>query len=114
MAGDRITDCLDKKRRQGFSGCVKMAFEDGKLSLVSEANHLDFPMSKVFSRETVLELAGMASEKGFCGTLVFFFNRGEIEFYSYLRNYKGDSLEAFLNEGNQAARASSRKGGRKK
>lgn len=96
MAGTEIAGFLEKKRRQGFTGCVKMVFEDGKLSLVTEANRLEIPRSKIFSQKAVFELLATTAEKGFCGTLVFFFNRGEMESYSFSRNYRGDSLDALM------------------
>ena len=96
MAGEKIIDFLRQKRRQGFTGCVKMAFEDGKLSFILEANHLDLPMTKIFSQKEVSELVAITAESGFCGQLVFFFNHGKIDFYSFVRNYRGEALEAIL------------------
>ena len=96
MTREKIIDFLDKKRQQGFTGCVKMAFEDGKLSHIIEANHLDLPMTKIFSQKEVSELVAITAESGFCGQLVFFFNHGKIDFYSFVRNYRGEALEAIL------------------
>lgn len=96
MAGAEIIDFLEKKKAQGFTGCVKMVFEDGRLSLVMEANRLDFPMSKVFSQKAILGLVDIAEKRNFCGTLVFSFNHGEIDFYSYVRNYRGEELNALM------------------
>lgn len=114
MAGTEIIGFLDRKKSQGFTGCVKLVFEDGRLSLMTEANHLEIPRSKIFSRKTVSELLAATAESGFCGTLVFFFSRGEMEFYSFSRNYRGDALEAVMGGGRRAAQAASHKGGRKK
>ena len=99
MAEEMIRALLERKRREGFDGCVKLVFEDGRLSQVSEANHIDLPMTRVFSKSAVSELSALAGEKGFCGSLAFSFNHGEIELYSYMRNYRGSSLEAFLGGG---------------
>ena len=99
MEGEKTIDFLNKKRRQGFSGCVKMAFEDGKLSHIMEANHLDLPMTKIFSQKEVFDLVAVTAERGFCGQLVFFFNHGKIDFYSFVRNYRGEALEAILSFG---------------
>ena len=104
MAGEKITNLLEKKKAQGFTGCVKLVFEDGKLALISEANRLDLPMTKVFSQKTVSELLATTAEKGFCGSVVFSFNYGQIELYSFLRNYKGNTLAAFLDEGKEASK----------
>ena len=104
MIGEEIAKLLEKKKVQGFTGCVKLVFEDGKLALASEANWLDLPMTKVFSQKAVFELVATAAEKDFCGSVVFSFNHGEIEFYSFLRSYKGNALAAFLDEGKEAGK----------
>ena len=96
MAGTEIIDFLEKKKAQGFTGCVKMVFEDGVLSVVQEANRLDFPLTKVFSQKTVMELVAATKERNFCGVFVFSFNHGQIDFYSYARSYRGDALSALL------------------
>ena len=104
MEGERIKDFLKKRQRELFDGCIKMVFEDGRLSLVTEASHLDFPMTKVFSQKTVSDLVAMTEARGFCGTLVFFFKHGEICFYSYARSYRGDSLGAIFGSDNKGGK----------
>ena len=96
MAGTEIIDFLEKKKAQGFTGCVKMSFEDGELSFITEANHLETPRSKIFSQKTVAELVARTAERGFCGQLIFFFNHGEADFYSFSHTYRGEALSALL------------------
>ena len=59
-------------------------------------------MTRVFSGKTVQGLCELAEEKGFSGAIAFSFNHGEIELYSYMRSYRGSSLEAFLGAGEAA------------
>ena len=104
MAGKKIIDFLEKKKAQRFTGCVKMVFEDGKLALVQEANHLDFPMTKVFSPKAVFDLVATTQEETFCGTLIFSFSHGQIEFYSFLRSFKGEAIDVIMGERKQGGK----------
>ena len=96
MAEAEIIEFLERKKAQGFTGCVKMVFENGRLSLMQEANRLDFPMSKVFSQKMIPDLVAITAERNFCGTLVFSFNHGETDFFSYVRSYRGEELNALM------------------
>ena len=80
MAGEKIINFLEEKKAQSFTGCVKMAFEDGKLSFILEANHLDLPMTKIFSQKAVLELVAVTAERGFADSLCFSSITGRLSF----------------------------------
>ena len=96
--GDRIKDYLTRKQAGLFTGCIKMAFECGKVALVTEANMLDLPMSRCLSQETADGLLEMASGRDFSGIIAFSFSRGKIDRYSYARTYRGAGIESALGE----------------
>lgn len=101
MAGESIIEFLLKKQKTGFTGCVKLSFEDGGVVSINEANHLDIPMTKNFSQNAIVENIGMATQKTFNGSIVFLFKKGVVDSYSYTRTYKGKLLECVLNTGKQ-------------
>lgn len=98
MRFNRIFAYLDRKKKELFSGSIKLSFECGDCIAISEANRHDIPLTKTENNNIAESCLNMAAKTDFNGAVVFVFESGKIAEYAYSKTYKGDTLKKFLGE----------------
>ncbi|GHU75316.1 hypothetical protein FACS189461_1340 [Spirochaetia bacterium] len=87
---------LDSKAKDGFSGGIKMGFEDGRPASFVESMHPDMDVPEV---KKDFDLAGnirQACTGKFYGTLFLVYQAGKITHFYRNRTWQGRVLEGML------------------
>jgi hypothetical protein len=92
-SAESILDLYDGKRREGFTGGIKIGFEQGRPVNCSEYSNPEQdppPVPKGFNPEDRIK---KACTDGYYGSLLFIFKDGEITHFSYVRTWAGKGIE---------------------
>lgn len=93
-----VSDYLETKTINQFTGSVRLSFEFGKLVAINEANQHDILTDKA-DDSVVAKYLKLASDPLFSGHLSFVFLQGKVTNYSYSKTLKGDTLKKFFFKG---------------
>jgi hypothetical protein len=91
-----IIKYLDGKAKEGFSGGVKMGFEDGRPASFVESTHPDLEVPKIPFDFNLVENIQKACKGKFYGTLFLVYDEGKITHFYYNRTWQGRVLEGML------------------
>ena len=97
MRFQNVNEKLKSYAKTKFSGAAKIGIEMGKCVSFGVSNDFDVPKNKIeahFLPEEFLSSIG----NDFFGTIIYFYENGEITYYSYCQSFKGESLNKFLGE----------------
>jgi hypothetical protein len=92
-----ILSYLDGKAREGFTGGIKMGFENGKPASFAESTNPDFKMPEVQKEFSIEDSVKKACGGRFYGTLFLVYSKGCITHFYYNRTWQGQILEDMLN-----------------
>jgi hypothetical protein len=91
-----ILSYLDGKAREGFTGGIKMGFENGRPASFAESTNPDFKVPEVQREFSLEDNIRKACGGKFYGTLFFVFREGCITHFYYNRTWQGQVLEDML------------------
>ena len=92
----QVIEYLEEKKRNNFTGSIRISFELGQIVALNEANRHDILTSQIEDYAVVGECFTMASNSLFSGHLSFVFCEGHITDYSYSKTLKGETLRKFF------------------
>jgi hypothetical protein len=87
---------LDGKTREGYSGGIKMGFEDGRPASLAESTNPDRVVPEVEYDFNLPETIRKYCAGKFYGTLFFIYNKGKITHFYRNRTWQGRVLEELL------------------
>jgi len=99
MPDERIKSILSYlagKTREGFTGGIKMGFEDGKPKGFAETDNPDTTIARIKPDFKINERISMACTPGFFGTLFLVYENGEITHSCYNKTFNGQVLDKML------------------
>jgi hypothetical protein len=97
-SADSLICLLDRKRREKFTGGIKLGFDQGRpvnCSEYSDPKDLPPPISQGFS---VREQIKKACASDYYGSHTYIFNNGEITHVSTVQTWAGRSIQVLLEE----------------
>jgi hypothetical protein len=92
-----ILSYLDGKAREGFTGGIKMGFEDGRPASFAESTNPDFKVPEVQREFSLEDRVKKACSRKFYGTLFLVYREGNITNFYDNRTWQGQVLEDMLN-----------------
>jgi hypothetical protein len=100
-----ILSYLDGKAREGFTGGIKMGFENGRPVSFAESTNPDFKVPEVQREFSMEDSVKRACSGKFYGTLFLVYREGNITHFYYNRTWQGQVLEDMLKFSGLAGKA---------
>jgi hypothetical protein len=97
-SADSLICLFDKKRREKFTGGIKLGFEQGRLVNCVEYSDPERMPPLLPDDFSLRECFRMACSSGFYGSLLFFFKNGTIRNASSVRTWTGPGIQSLLEE----------------
>jgi len=91
-----ILSYLDGKAREGFTGGVRMGFEDGRPQSFAETKNPDKEIPETIPGFNIKKELETACTDKYYGTLFLVYESGQIIRFSTMRTYQGKVLDEML------------------
>jgi hypothetical protein len=95
-SADFILGLFEKKRRENFTGGVKLGFEQGRLVNCSEYSNPEQSPPPVPEGYNLKEKIVKACNTSYYGSLLFILQEGKITHFSYVQTWAGRGVEGLL------------------
>jgi hypothetical protein len=96
---EKILTYLDNKKRECFTGGVKIGFEHGRPSGISENLKPDPETNLLIKNDfNIVEQINLACTGDFFGTLIFVYDCGEVTHFNRIKTIQGTVLSKMLDE----------------
>jgi hypothetical protein len=95
-SAESILGLFNQKHQEGFSGGIKIGFEQGRPVNCSEYSNPEQDPPPIPADFNLSDRIDKACATDYYGSLLFVFNKGEITHFSYVRTWGGRGIDDLL------------------
>jgi hypothetical protein len=93
-----VISFLEVKKKEMFTGNIKISIEKGNLTYISESSIPEFSAMEVDGSFDLALNIKKACQKGYYGSLHIRFDNGKLTNYSYIQSWQGPVMDKMLTD----------------